>query len=26
VDLAEHWVCDGCYHKYVEKHDLSFIH
>jgi len=25
VDLSEHWVCDECYHKYVEKHDLSFI-
>jgi hypothetical protein len=25
IDLSEHWVCDECYHKYVEKHDLSFI-
>jgi hypothetical protein len=25
LDLGEHWVCEGCYSKYVINHDLSFI-
>jgi hypothetical protein len=25
LDLGEHWVCEGCYSKYVLSHDLSFI-
>ena len=25
LDLGEHWVCEGCYSKYVVNHDLSFI-
>jgi hypothetical protein len=25
VDPSEHWVCKGCYTKYVLPHDLSFI-
>jgi hypothetical protein len=25
LDLGEHWVCEGCYTKYVISHDLSFI-
>jgi len=25
VDPSEHWVCEGCYTKYVLAHDLSFI-
>jgi hypothetical protein len=24
-DLSEHWVCEACYSKYVENHDLSFM-
>jgi hypothetical protein len=25
LDPGEHWVCEGCYSKYVVNHDLSFI-
>jgi len=25
VDPSGHWVCEGCYAKYVSVHDLSFI-
>jgi hypothetical protein len=25
VDASEHWVCEPCYSKYVEPHDLSFL-
>jgi hypothetical protein len=25
LDLGGHWVCEGCYTKYVANHDLSFI-
>lgn len=25
LDLGEHWVCEGCYSRYVVNHDLSFI-
>jgi len=25
VDPSEHWVCEGCYARYVETHDLSFM-
>ena len=25
VDSGEHWVCEGCYAKYVTTHDLSFL-
>jgi hypothetical protein len=25
LDLGGHWVCEGCYSKYVGPHDLSFI-
>jgi len=24
-DLSGHWVCEGCYEKYVATHDLSFL-
>lgn len=25
TDGDEHWVCEGCYEKYVATHDLSFL-
>lgn len=25
VDPSEHWVCEKCYARYVETHDLSFM-
>ncbi len=25
VDRSYHWVCTGCYRKYVSVHDLSFL-
>jgi hypothetical protein len=25
LDLGKHWVCEGCYSKYVVNHDLAFI-
>lgn len=25
VDPSEHWVCEGCYSRYVANHDLSFM-
>ena len=26
VDHSDHWVCAGCYTKYVAVHDLSFLY
>jgi hypothetical protein len=25
IDPSEHWICKGCYTKYVATHDLSFL-
>jgi len=25
LDLGEHWVCVGCYERFVMNHDLSFM-
>jgi hypothetical protein len=25
VDPSEHWVCESCYEKYVQAHNLAFM-
>jgi len=25
LDLADHWICEGCYTQFVSTHDLSFL-